>query len=372
MASFPPAVARLPPLDKYSQQDFLDLFKRLLPDHYLQPLIDPGPGYELLESYAALNARVSEAVQRVGTGNYILSAYSGSYSEGTVQFYREATVFGAVLLKQGTIVGTEDGYTYETLQDIGVGSGALVSAPVPVRATVRGWLYDKPGPVTCADGSLIPGSINQIVRPNLPSPASPSFNYDPTLKVRQLTDVLGGSAPMLEGLGADRGLPRRDGETVDQYRVRLTQLPDTVTPHALLTQFVSTIGLRLQIRGLRWWFVEGWDLRVQMCWDATPNVVVTNTPGSPIPFAPVGTEITDFSQNIFVWDYDPVTMPATDGWAPSGWPVSNRLLEAGAYSACLLIAVPNDPAFADDYRAAAESLAAIKPAGVTIYYLFTS
>lgn len=366
MADFPSAVAPLPPLPKYTEQDFLDLFNRLLPDHYLQPLIDPGPGYEMLKAYAAMAARVSEAVEHVGTGNYILSAGAGSYAEGEVTIWRDNTVFGPMQLLPGTIVASADGYTYETLDTVTFIDEVLPPQPTRVRATVRGWLYNKPGPVTCADGSVIPGAVNLLVRPVIPT-SGPYANFDPTLQVQQSTDITGGSAPMLQGLGADRGLPMEPTETVEEYRSRLTQLPDTVTPNALYAQFMAIVGNRLNRRGYRWWFIETWDLRVQMCWDAPYNQYI----GGAIPYAPVCTQITDFTQNVFAWDYDPVAMPSKSGRAPSGWPVSNRLMDAGEYNSSILIALPYVPELQNFYAAVARTLAAIKPAGISIYYLFT-
>lgn len=367
MPDFPSAVAALPELPKYTEQDFLDLFSRLLPDHYLEPLQDPGPGYELLEAYAAMAARMSEAVSHVGTGNYIMSAGEGSYAEGEVEFFRTDTVWGAVTLLPGTVVASADGYTYTTLDTVTFGATDLGPISTRVRATVRGWLYNKPGPVTCADTSVIPGTVNLLVRPELGT----SENFDPTLQLRQTTDITGGSSPMLQGLGADRGLPQEPDESIEDYRARLTKLPDTVTPAALLAQFMTIVGNRLDRLGYRWWFVECWDLRFQTGWDHPKNEFVSPS-NDVLQYAPTNTQITNFVENVFVWDYDPRTMPAAVDLAPSGWAVSNRLLDAGEYSSAIIIAIPRIASLQNWYAALARTLTAIKPAGISIYYVFST
>ncbi len=189
-----------------TQADLLALFDRLLPDFYLAPLKSPGPGYEYLQAVAKVNARVSEGVAHIGSGCYIGSATGGTYATATVEFYRDNTVFGAVTLLKGTVVGTYDGYLYQTVADVVFGASDLGPHAVQVQALARGWNWNKPGPVTSKAGEVLPGSISQIVAPVV---SSSGANFDPTMQVRQTTDAVGGSSPMLDGLGQDRGAYRR-------------------------------------------------------------------------------------------------------------------------------------------------------------------
>lgn len=190
-----------------TQSDLLALFDRLLPYYYLEPLKTPGPGYEYLQAVAKMNARVSEAVAHMGTGNYIGSATGGSYATATVEFYRDNTVFGAVTLLKGTVVGTSDGYLYQTMDDVSFGATDLGPYAVEVQALVRGWNWNKPGPITTASGATVAGSINELRQPVV---SAFSANFDPTMQVRQTTDATGGSSPMLDGLGLDRGIARTE------------------------------------------------------------------------------------------------------------------------------------------------------------------
>ncbi len=215
MADFQPAVPYFSPLPSFVQADFLRLFDRLLPDHYLAPMRPTsdttpnqtlGPGYEYLQAVALMMARVSEAVAHVGTGSYLGSATGGSRATSTVEFYRHNAIFGAVTLLRGTLVATSDGYLYQTLEDVVFDASDLGPISTPVEAAARGWTFNKPGPVTTAAGVELPGSINTLVRPVVPFGAA--NNFDPTLQVRQTVDATGGSAQMLDGIGLDRGIAR--------------------------------------------------------------------------------------------------------------------------------------------------------------------
>lgn len=224
MADFQPAVPYFAPLPAFVQADFLRLFDRLLPDHYLAPMkptsdTSPnqvlGPGYEYLQSVAMMMARVSEAVSHVGTGCYLGSATGGSRATSTVEFYRHSAIFGAVTLLRGTLVATSDGYLYQTLQDAVFGASDLGPVSVPVEAAARGWTFNRPGQITSASGEVLPGSINRLVRPVVAQGVT--GNFDPTLQVRQTSAATGGSAQMLDGIGLDRGIARQVTYGVAQF-----------------------------------------------------------------------------------------------------------------------------------------------------------
>lgn len=77
-----------PPVTALTQQDFLDLLERILPDPYLRAIRDVGPGYELLQSYAAMFARLSEAVEVLGRDSFIDLAGTDSKAIGQVELFR--------------------------------------------------------------------------------------------------------------------------------------------------------------------------------------------------------------------------------------------------------------------------------------------
>ena len=245
--TFPAAVPALPQLPAATQDDILALFDRILPNHYLAPLKDPGPGYEYLQAVALMVSRVSSAISRSMSGSYIGSSTGGSYAEVTVELYRDSDIFRACTLlgrasaPQGTLVGTSDGYYYQILTDVNFGANDLGPYTVQARATVRGWLWNRPGPFTTADGEQIEGAINRLVLPVYPTIPSPP-NFDPTIKVRQISAAVGGSSPMLDAMGSDRGIPRNfSGITAAQVSRSDISSSGALLPNSI---FVTADGFR--------------------------------------------------------------------------------------------------------------------------------
>jgi hypothetical protein len=62
------------------------------------------------------------------------------------------------------------------------------------------------------------------------------------LTVTNLSSPTGGKAGMLDALGYDRGLPRNVNETDNQYRNRIAQIADVVTPNAVRRMLNRTMG----------------------------------------------------------------------------------------------------------------------------------
>jgi len=327
-----------------TQDEVLALFDRLLPSAYLEPLKVPGPGYEYLQAVAAMVARVSQAISHVGSGGYILSATGGSYATATVALSRTATTYGALTVQTGTLVGTPDGYLYATQADVPFGASDVGPHEVQVKAVTRGWLWNNDGPVTAASGAVISGPIRRMVKPLVSGP-----NYfDPTLVVTQVTAATGGSAPMLDGLGLDRGIPRQVGESDADYRRRLVLLPDTVTPAAMQRILKQLIGALVEAAGKTYQFREDWDLRLMTAYDFPINQ--TFTQAAPNVVVPA------FSGNVFVYNYDPAD------------PLSNRYPpRRGAF----LVALPEIAGLEAVYAGLADLLAQAAPAGISIGYILT-
>lgn len=213
MTDFPAAAPLLPPLPQRTQDDILALFDRLLPDHYLIPLKNPGPGYEYLQAIAAMVARVSTAVSHTMSGSYIGSGTGGDYATVQVRLSRPTAEFGEITLlgrdraPQGTLVGTADSYYYQLVDTVMFEVGDVGPKIAMARAVAKGWTWNRPGPFTTADGEYVPGPINRLVQPVYPATPSPP-NFDPTIVVEQATAASGGAAPMLDAVGEDRGIPR--------------------------------------------------------------------------------------------------------------------------------------------------------------------
>jgi len=276
------------PIVAFTQQDLLDLYERLLPNHYLAPLKEIGPGYEILQAAAAAGARLSQAVERFACGAYILSSTGGSKSTGSIEFYRPtANAEGIpVTILKGTIVqSSRGGRKYLTTEDALFGPNDLGPLTVPVIAFLEGYNYNEPGIVLAADGGVLEGEIDTIDT----LVEDPDVG-DVTFRVRHPVATSGGIDPSLDQHGKDRLIFRGVGEGDDSYRGRIRALPDNISPNAVdraLQQLLLPFGLSYE-------FIETFELTYQTCWDAPPNDIpgsqydpnlfCYDDPRSPIPF----------------------------------------------------------------------------------------
>lgn len=242
-----------------TEEDFLSLLARLVPDWYLAPLKDPGPGYEAYQSYAKMMERVSLAISRLETDAYIMTALGGARATCTVEFYRETAVNGAFTVNKGTIVRTsKTNRSFRTLEDVDFGALDL-DVQVDVESVGFGYEYNVEGPATTADGTALAGEIDTVAIPLL----TPLF-AEPTIQVRQVDTASGGRPATLDQHGLDRLLPRKPGEDDATYAARIRALPDTISPDAIRRQ-LDAIFLPAQ---LHYDLIETWENRYQSCWNA--------------------------------------------------------------------------------------------------------
>lgn len=308
LGPFPPAVPTLPaPFPAQTQADLLALLESVFPTHYLVPLRDVGPGYELQQAYARMMEYASLVLEYVATGAFILSAEGPAKAQVTVRFLRDSGVAGSVTVKRGTIVAAPaSGRQFVTLDDaVFVGSA---TGPIEVRAEARfyGWIYNLPGPVTLDSGEVLEGEISEVVIP-LQDPVL----ADPTIQVEQVSDATGGRLGMLDALGRDRGIARLPSETDAAYRHRVRALPDTITPDAVvrtLRRFFGPLGLSAS-------FIETWSAEYQTCYDAPART-----------YTGLGAA---YDPNLFCFD-DPRTSP----------PFRNRWLSDADYRGAFIVVVP--------------------------------
>lgn len=267
MSDFIVPTPELPPQTPFDQQFFLDLFQRILPNHYLENMLPPdiggtppGPGWELFQTFAKLGERISEACARFGTGAYMLSAQGGAKATATVEFFRADATSGAFNLEPGTRVRTTDGWIYTLTQQVVFGASDLGPHAATVEAIGQGYGWNCEGPLTTADGTLIPGPIRVVVS----TEQSPTPLIELGVQVRQVTAATGGRDPSLDLLGEDRGLPRLPGEDDDTYRQRIRSLSQTVTPNAILAALGRYMG-PLVASGGEWAVFESWEAAA--CYD---------------------------------------------------------------------------------------------------------
>jgi len=255
----------------YPPEYFLTLIESLLPDWYLQPLISPGPGYEFIQTMAAIFSRVSLAIGRTECSMFNLYASGGVLSVGTVQFYRASLGSGAFTVKRGTVVqASKSARTFVLAEDVVFGLADFYKNGT-VEASTPAGEYNVPGPIITADGTLLEGEIDYI-----PLPFLDPIYAEPAIQVRQVGDMRYGQAPALDQLGLDRRIARNPNESDDTYRERIRRLPDTVTPAAIHRQ-LDSIFLPM---GLTYDLIETWENRYQSCWDAPLGDLTSPTQGT--------------------------------------------------------------------------------------------
>src|SRR5262249_47510538 len=141
-------------------------------------------------------------------------------------------------------------------------------------------------------GEELPGEVDTVVA----LVEDPPFG-DPSIQVAQVGDGACGQAPMLEGLGHDRGIDRKPGEPIEQYRIRVRRLPDTVSPAAIrrmVDEYRPRYGAAADV-------IETFSLQYQSCYDGSP------TPG---PATPQGF----YDPNLFVYDDPRPAYPFRNRW----------------------------------------------------------
>lgn len=293
----------------FTQDDIIELVERVLPNHYTAPLKDPGPGWEVVQAMAKVGARISTAVENLGSGGYILSSGGPAQAVGSVELYRPAVHPDGitVVVKQGTIVrSSRGGRTYATTEDATFLAADLGPFLVAVKATRPGYQYNEPGIVVTLDGTSLPGEIDSIDT----LVEDPDYG-DATILVRHPVETTGGADAALDEHGADRQIARSPGELDDSYRGRIRALPDNISPNAVdraLQQILFPFGLSYA-------FIETWDVAFQTCWDAPADLPL---PGS------------NYDPNLFVYD---------DPRDPT--PFRNRWLDESIARGAFIVVVPN-------------------------------
>ena len=247
-------------LTPIAQADLLALILRLFPPYYTGPLQSPGPGWEAMQMFAAIGARVSEAVVNDLSGGLIATAAGGSPAHALLTLTRPDALAGACTVKKGSQVATADGLRFLLLEDVAFGALDTTGNPTPVlcRAPVASYAYNRPGPTYTASAETLPGDIVRLAK----SYTVPAY-ADPTITATQVADASGGVTAFLDILGSDRGLDRARGETDATYRWRIRQLPDVVSP-AAIRRALQAVCAQWGAVGL---LIEPFDLSYQAAFD---------------------------------------------------------------------------------------------------------
>jgi len=286
--------------DELDEAYFLRLIDKTFPAPYLEPLkAYADSGYELMRAFAAVGQRVARAVRALECGAFVIFAADAAKARTEVTFYRAAFTAGAVTIKAGARVRAPNyGVEFVVLEDAVFGATDL-TVTAHVEATDTGYEWNVRGERTTATGETLAGEIREISYPLMDPPYG-----DPTVHVRQPNDAVGGVAPILSGVGEDRGVPRLSGEPADPYRVRARSLPDTVSP-AAIRRVVEGI---LAPYGIAYDLIETPQITYQTAYDApSPNAGVPTEQAVP-PTSPL------FDSTLFVYDDPRPEYPLRNMW----------------------------------------------------------
>jgi len=186
----------MPGIVAYTQAELLDIFGRILPIGYWQPIVDKeGDGFELFQAIAQVLSLTSAQVERYWRGGFLTLAPEGSFATVEVVFSRPDAGLGAVTVLAGTVVTTSNGgRDFITNANVVFGIGDLGPHTVLATALYPDEEFNVPGERTSAFGELFPGSID-IIKALLEEPPY----GDPTIVVKQVPP------PTLSNLGQTEG-----------------------------------------------------------------------------------------------------------------------------------------------------------------------
>ena len=315
----------------FDKQHFLDLFDRIYPFEYIQPLKNNrNAGYEIYQGAGALGARLSLAVNRLECCLFILFAEGGARATVPLEFSRPTADAGAVTVKAGTRVTTASGNRQFITTEDAVFE-ALDLGPIVANgmATAQGYEWNVTGKViTPISAIVLEGDIATVQSMTMDPPAG-----DFTIVVENLLDATGGRPACLDGLGDNRGLRRATGEQDPQYRLRLRSLPDTVSPAAMIRAAERTLaGAR---KTLDHAFCETFEHAYQEVYDApSPNAGTPSYDGGVPPLN------VKYNGNTFVYD-DPRLVTTVDDFC------RNRTMDEAELRGAFIVVVPNNVTLVD-------------------------
>ena len=244
------------PTQAYTQDELLDVVRRILPSEYYTPMSIPsGPGYEVFATDAAVMARVSDAAEHLGCGLFMLTAEDPAYATGTVTFSRPAVSAITVTVLAGSIIRASSVDRRFVTTENAVFAPSDLTKTVTIRAIEAAYQYNL------EEANL----VNEAVRLN----QSPVYG-DPTIFVSASTVTAGGVWGSINALGADRGYPRGVDEPTEDYRRRIRDLPDTVSVGAIRRAVERFWNSRYPAYPAT--IIEGWEEDAQICLDFPTNL----------------------------------------------------------------------------------------------------
>lgn len=302
------------PSNPMTADAFLELIARTFPPSWLEGLQNPGPGYELVECYAAIAERLDLAAERVRQSLYAYLAPSSAFATVTLSLTRTTTA-AEVTVKLGSSFKDRYGRQYLLTEDVTFAIGDDGPHQVVARAAAPGYQFNQLGPYTTAGGEAVEGGINTRSYLML----DPVFG-DTSIVAEQVNDATGGVTGLLDLHAEDRGMPRLPGESDDQLRARIRRLPDTTTP-AAINRFLQSVFGPL---GQQFWVFEPFEQGVAGVTDASTQ------------------DVGDYETNLMA--YDDERVPGGSPTPPGNGVFWGRMWDTREARGAFVVVVPKLPA----------------------------
>lgn len=217
----------------YGAADILALITRTVDASWLDGIQSSADGVAMLNALAAIGAEVSRCVDDGAAAPTIYAAPGGHPGAITLTLTRSLTT-NAVVVPAGYVFRTTAGVQLRVPYDVAVPAGVatIYLTLETVRSTEAVNTWDDFTFTAGATGSAISDAASPLVvdAPGyLLGPPGTTVNTVVTTS----TNIYGAMADWLSAIGNERGTIRYAGEAEADYRRRIRNLPDNITPIAL-------------------------------------------------------------------------------------------------------------------------------------------
>lgn len=246
------------PLPTLSDEDFFDFLIRILPQHVTEKLASGGE--ESFRAIAKVWERMGQRVLDHAEAGLILQATGVARATGRIRALRTDTT-ERIGFRSGQVVAqTRWGVRFRLLEDLEWDAAVSEADDIDVEAELSGFDgnvepgdigrwglptgVDRTSEIAWLDGVTDSAKATLLAEVDL---GTDFRDFDPAFGAwiegkSGLGNFADGALATLDLLGAERGLPRIEGETDVQYRKRIRTLPDIVIPAAILRAAVAYLA----------------------------------------------------------------------------------------------------------------------------------
>jgi hypothetical protein len=210
---------------------------------WLQPLLDDPDSFAVLGAQIQEFARLGPAVDHNGAQATISGSSAGQAGTSSITVSRAATGTTGTIPKGYGFVDSR-GVKAVLQADVPVGGGAatLVLPVVTIRQTELINSEDDPGFAVDPASPIVPSSGGVLIAP-VGSPGMTSTTFQ---TIGPSDPIQGGAADYLSVHASERGLQRQQNEAESDFRQRIRNIPDVVSPIAVadaVQQAAQALGL---------------------------------------------------------------------------------------------------------------------------------